>query len=164
LAREPDWRREIREAMRNEAWTLVGPSGLVKVVRLATMINVPAKARAPGYVTQQRYLFGKTPAQIERDFGLPPFSLDRGCRVFRLERLPQRSEYTYELSAAEPDGLAFNPADAWEARARFVNDPSLTEVPYYPPGNERIPQWRVTGDIPLIHLFDLLPNVTYPRP
>ena len=167
MPREPDWKKEIREAKRRDpasvAWSSQGPNRLVKVVRLATAMNVAFRTRAVGYVTQEKYLFGKTPTEIERALGLPPFNLGRGCRVFRLERLPQRGEYTDELSAAMPGGLAFNPADAEEAWARFDADKSLREVPYYGPGDERIPQWDVTVAIPLIHLTDLPPTINYPR-
>lgn len=163
MAREPDWKREMREASRPEGWELTGPRRLVKVIRLNTLMNRPGTARAIGFVTQELFLFGKTPAGIERALGLPPFSLGRGCRVFRLAYRPARSEYTDELSAAEPDGLAFNPADAWEARMRYWDDPTLTEVPYYPPGSPTIPQWKVSVAIPLIPLLDLLPNFSYPR-
>ncbi len=163
MTREPDWLADIRDAMRDEPWSLQGPDRLVKVVRMATMINVPALSRAVGYVTQERYLLGKMPVEIERALGLPPFSLGRGCRVFRLRRLPLSWEYTYELSAAQPDGLAFDPGVAWEARARYVEDQGLTEVPYYPPGDPNIPQWKVTVAIPLVHLATLPPLIAYPR-
>lgn len=167
MAREPEWKREIRSAMRSEprhlGWTLSGPNRLVKVVRPGALMNTPPTARAVGYVTQEKYLLGLTPAEIERRLGLPPFHLFRGCRVFRLARLPQASEYTDELSAAEPDGLAFDVSQAWEARARFVTEPTLTEVPYYPPGDPVVPQWRVSIAIPLVHIIDLPPLFHYPR-
>lgn len=163
---EDEWRKEARDAMRREprhlGWSLTGPRRLVKVVRMQTMMSAISPARAVGYVTEERYLFRKTPHQIEAALGLPPFSLLRGCRVYRLERLPQPSEYTDELSAAEPGGLAFNPADALEARIRYDNDPSQTEIPYYPPGESHIPQWAVTVAIPLRHILDLPPNFAYP--
>lgn len=71
-------------------------------------------------------------------------------------------EFTYELTADMPGGLAFNPADRAEAYARYESDPSLSEVPYYPPGHEWIPQWDVRVSVPLVHVMDLLPNVNYP--
>src|SRR5271157_5878694 len=119
MAREPDWKVEIRNAMRPEPWTRTGPQRLVKVVRLRTVMNTPGRVRAVGYVTQELYLFGKTPKDIERALGLPPFSFGGGCRVFHLERLPMRGEYTDELSAEQPGGLAFDPGDALEARYRY---------------------------------------------
>jgi hypothetical protein len=164
MAREPDWKAEIREALRHEPWSSTGPQRLMKVVRFRSLMNAPAHARAVGYVTQELYLFGKTPTDIERALGLPPFSFGRGCRVFHLERLPMRGEYTDELTADMPGGLAFNPADALEARYRYENDQSMREVPYYPPGDKWIPQWNVTVAIPLKHIMDLAPTITYPRP
>ncbi len=166
MPREPDWKKEIREAKRRDpasvAWSSHGPNRLVKVVRAGMAMNIPHRTRAVGYVTQEKYLFGKTPTGIERALGLPPFSLGRGCRVFRLERLPQRGEYSDELSAARPGGLAFNPADREEAWIRFDEDKSMKEVPYYGPGDDQIPQWDVSVAIRLIHLTDLPPFVSYP--
>jgi hypothetical protein len=164
MSREPDWKAEIRDALRKEPWSLTGAQRLVKIVRMRTMMNTPERARAVGYVTQELYLFGKTPYQIERALGLPPLSLLRGCRVFRLERLPMRSEYTDELTADKPGGLAFDPGDALEAKAKYREDETMAEVPYYPPGASWIPQWDVTVSIPLIHIIDLAPNFGYPRP
>ena len=66
MSREPDWKAEIRDALRKEPWSLTGAQRLVKVVRMRTMMNTPERARAVGYVTQELYLFGKTPYQIER--------------------------------------------------------------------------------------------------
>jgi hypothetical protein len=164
MAREPDWKFEIRNALRPEPWSKDGPQRLVKVVNFRTLMNTPDHARAVGYVTQELYLFGKTPTDIERALGLPPFRLRRGCRVFELERLPLRGEYSDELTADTPGGLAFDLGDALEARYRYDNDKSMVEVPYYPPGDRWIPQWNVTAAIPLKHIRDLPPNITYPRP
>ena len=164
MAREPDWKAEIRDAMRREPWTSTGPQRLVKVVQFLSLQNTPEHARAVGYVTQELYLFGKTPTGIERALGLRPFSLGRGCRVLHLDRLPMRGEYTDELTADMPGGLAFNPADAMEAHHRYANDEGMRELPYYPPGDKWIPQWNVTVAIPLTLIRDLAPNITYPRP
>jgi hypothetical protein len=167
MARQAEWQREIREAIGKEsatvAWSLNGPNRLVKVTRPSAIMNRANRARAVGYVTQEKFLFGKTPIDIERALGLPPLCFTRGCRIFRLERLPRRGEYNDELTAVYPGGLAFNPADALEGRERYLNDRSLHEVPYYPPGDARIPQWDVTVSIPLVHLIDLAPTVSYPR-
>lgn len=63
MARDQDWQREIREETRREpassAWSSVGPNRLVKVTRLSAIFNSTPRARAIGYVTQEKYLFGK---------------------------------------------------------------------------------------------------------
>ena len=164
MSREPDWKAEIRDALRKEPWSITGAQRLVKVVRMGTVMNTPEHVRAVGYVTQELYLFGKTPYQIERALGLPPRSLLRGCRIFHLERLPMRSEYTDELTADKPGGLAFDPGDALEKKARYEERANMLEVPYYPPGDPWIPQWDVTVSIPLRLILDLPPNFSYPRP
>jgi hypothetical protein len=158
--RRTEWQSEIDDAMRREDWSLDRGRRLVKVVRYGAIMNDPGRARVVGYVTQERYLIGKTPRDIEIALGLRAFELLSGCRVYRLERLPQHSEYTYELTAAMPDGLAFNPADALEAHFR----PTESGIGrHYPSGSPTIPQWKVNVAIPLIHLIDLGPPMQYPR-
>jgi hypothetical protein len=165
MTRRPFWKDDVREALNtgSETWSLSGPNRLVKVVRPEEVINQPDWVRVPGYVTQERFLFNKMPKQIEKALGLQPFSLNRGCRVFRLERLPGIGEYSDELTADRPGGLAFVEADMMEARIRFVTDKSLQVVPYYPPGSPHIPQWRVTVAIRLKFLIDLWPLARYPE-
>jgi hypothetical protein len=164
MARREQWQDDVREAIStgSETWSLTGPNRLVKVVRPEDIINAPEWVRVPGYVTQERYLFKKMPSQIERALGLQPFSLKRGCRVYRLSRLPGIGEYSYEITADKPDGLAFVEADMMEARAKFLEDKSLNVVPYYPPGDPHIPQWKVTVEIRLKLLIDLWPLAQYP--
>lgn len=169
MTRQAHWQVEIAEGLEHvqsaRTWTATGVTRLIKVVTLETIMNLPptkdGKARGVGYVTQEQYLVGKTPLEIERDLGLRPFALRRGCRLFRLARRPAINEYTYELTADMPDGLAVNPADRLEAQYRYDTDESLTSVPWYPPGSEWIPQWRVSVEIPLIHVTDLFPLQAY---
>lgn len=169
--REPSWKQEIREALRrpdpSTAWSLEGPNRLVKVVEMERVINCPPIARLRGYVTQERYLFGKTPRDIEIALGLKPNILLRGCRVFRLRKLPGSKEYTDEGTADLPGGMAFIAEDAFEAEAKFEKenqksyDRSLYARGYYPPGSSLIPQWNVTIEIPVSLILDLLPMFRY---
>ena len=149
-----EWQREIDDVKRRENWTLVGNHKLVKVVPYGRVMNTPNMTRAVGYVTQEMFLVGKTSRDIEIALGLQPFFLLRGCRVYKLSRLPSYSEFTYELTAAMPGGLAFNPADALEAHYTGTQSDS-----YYPAGSSAIPQWNVTVSIPLIHVIDLGPMI-----
>ena len=104
-----------------------------------------------GYITLGKFLLNRTPAQIETALGLPPGHLAWGARIYHFTRLPQASEYEYELTAEFPDGLAYNPA---------YSDPR------YPPGDRTIHQWRIK---PGVHIpvdsknfLDLKPGQIFP--
>jgi hypothetical protein len=141
------WQHEMHDAVRREMWSLRGPMQIVKVVpRSATKTPV-----AGGYITVGKFLLGKTPEQIERALGLPRDYLLAGARVYRFTRLPFVSEYEYELTAAYPDGLAFNPS--------FSH-------PAYPPGNPTIHQWRIKQGVQipvdLSNYLELPPGKAFP--
>jgi hypothetical protein len=144
--REPEWKTEIREAKRNERWSLRGPNRPVKVTPLERV----KLQYVSGYITLAGSLAGMTPSLMERALGLPLGYLSQGARIYSLRRLPQPSEYEYELSAKYPGGLAFN----------FLSDPR------YLPGNEKIHQWKIYPGInipvdPASELM-LLPNQRFP--
>lgn len=122
--REPDWKKEIRDGVRKENWTLTGVNRVVKVVPLAWS----SQDTAGGYITLARLLNGRTPERIEKDLGLPADFLKSGARIYRFTRLPQPSEYDFELTAKYPGGLAHNPAHGDER---------------YGPGSDKINQWRI---------------------
>ena len=119
-----DWQREIVDSVRRQAWTLRGPNQVVKVVPSGGVLA----STLGGYITLGRFLVGKTPLQIEKALGLPLGYLATGARIYRFARLPQVTEYEYELTAEFPDGLAYNPAS---------DDPS------YLPGDQTVHQWRI---------------------
>jgi hypothetical protein len=147
MVRSNDWQREARDAVRREMWSLRGPNQIVKVLSAggtgASMLG--------GYITLGKFLLNKTPMQIETALGLPPAYLAKGARIYHFSRLPQVSEYEYELTAEFPDGLAYNPA--------YSN-------PSFPPGSRTIHQWRIkTGvEIPVdsINFLDLKPGHLLP--
>ena len=96
---DPD---DLLQAVRKEAWSLAGPTRVVKV----TAYGVQAFNTAMGYGCQEKVLLGKTPADIEKALGLPYGKLSRGCDIYRLTRLPMASEVAYELTTQFPDGPA----------------------------------------------------------
>jgi hypothetical protein len=100
-----------------------------------------------GYVCQEKVLLGKTPSDMERNLGLKLGHLQGGCRVYALRRLPMTFEYAYELTTAQPGGLAFDP---------------VMSNPDYLPGSSFIQQWRLLVDMPVIYLLNLLPSQRYP--
>ena len=143
MARRPDWSREIDENVRREAWTVRGPSRLVKVTELHSI----SRRQTAGFVTQEKFLVGKTPWEIRDFLGLRRDEYQNGCRVHALLRLPNPSEFTYELTAQYPDGWAYVP---------WLHDE------HYPPGSASAHQWRLIAAIPCEHIVDLGPLDRYP--
>jgi hypothetical protein len=80
-----------------------------------------------------------------------PYDYTNGARIYHLRRLPQTSEYDYELTAEFPGGLAYNPASS---------DPS------YPPGSRKIHQWKIKDGVQIpvdsTNFLDLKPAQTFP--
>jgi hypothetical protein len=157
MARMEDWQEDIFEGIRRENWSLIGPTRIVKVVsRGSTGVH-----SMRGYFTQEKFIQNKTPMQIEKGLGLPLGFLINGCSVYRFKRLPMASEYEYELTAFYPDGLAFNAKDLQEAMSDLKLKRNAGVVRTYPPGSRFIHQWRLTVDLPVEFLKDVLPGRTY---
>lgn len=147
MARSQDWKQNVREGVRRENWTLTGPNRVVKVVPRARA----ASATVGGYITQGRFLVGKTPEQIEKALGLPHGFLKSGARIYSFKRLPMVSEYDYELTTQYPGGLAFNPVHS---------------DPMYLPGHHAIQQWQIKPGIQIpvdqTNFLELGPGQRFP--
>jgi hypothetical protein len=147
MARMVDWQREVHEAVRREMWSLRGPNQVVKV----TPSGATIASTLGGYITLGKYLLNKTPIQIEAALGLPAGYLATGARIYHFTRLPQVSEYEYELTAKFPGGLAYNPP---------LSNPS------YPPGSQTIHQWRIKPGVQIpvdsTNFLDLKPGQVFP--
>jgi hypothetical protein len=104
-----------------------------------------------GYITVGSALIGKTPPEIERALGLKRKYLLGGARIYLIARLPMSHEYEYEMTAAYPGGLAFNPAHS---------DPA------YPAGSAVIHQWRIKDGVQIpvdpTKYLDLRPTERFP--
>lgn len=147
MARVQDWQKDIHDALRRENWSLRGFNKIVKVV--TAKANVAHSLG--GYITLGKYLISKTPAEIERDLGLKPGYLAEGAKIYSFTRLPQSSEYEYDLTAKFPGGLAFH--------AGSSHDP-------YPEGSPRIHQWKIKPGVQIpvdpAHFLDLKPGQRFP--
>ena len=145
MARTPDWQKEVRDSLRKEAWSLRGMSQVIKVLPA----EGPIASHLGGYITLGKFLVLKTPEKIEKDLGLLPGTLKNGARIYRFVRLPQNSEYEYDLTAAHPGGLAYNPA--WSK---------------YPSGSAKIPQWKIKDGIQIRvdsrNVLELKPGEQFP--
>ena len=160
MARKQDWARDAEDARRIDEWSLTPPRRLIKTVP----VEVPVMKGVKGYVTIEKSIIGRTPRELEDDLGLPAGCFNRGCRVYRLTRLPQSHEIEYELTVEQPDGLPFDEWGALDEVLRRRLDPGHTHRPIYAPGRRSIHQWRLTTEVPAAVVIDLLPNVTYPYP
>lgn len=117
--------REIFEALRKEGWTLRGPRRPVKIVGRSASGARPF--RLSGYFTLACFLKRLTPIQMERELGLPSGTLYFGAEIYSFKRLPNITEYEYELTLDFPGGTAYT----------FSSDP------IYQPGNPQSHQWRI---------------------
>jgi hypothetical protein len=146
MARMEEWQREALDALRREAWALKGFNAVVKVVPAGV-----SRPHAAGYITLGKYLINKTPSCIVADLGLDSSKFHRGLRVYRLTRLPQITEYDFELSAAFPNGLAYVPG---------LSDRR------YPPGSGKVLQWQIREgtqiSVDTTHFIDLKPTDVLP--
>ncbi len=149
---------QIATASSMQSWKAEGRDRLVKVCSPAAAQTVEKYNSVMGYVTQEKYLYGKTSREIEGLLGLRPFELRNLCYMFSLARLPKLGEFEFKFSTAFPDGEVFEDRhfrQVLDARDDFLagrklNERSHTPVAqYYPPGSTMIPQWKITKPIPL---------------
>ena len=150
MARMSDWQREAREAreaVKRELWALRGMNAVVKVVPAG---GPPLPAQG-GFITVGSFLVGKTPAEIVAALGLNAKEYVSGARIYRFARLPQVSEYEYELTAEFPGGLAY----------------SASSDSSFPPGSRKVHQWKIKAGIQIpVHqtdFLDLKPGQPFPR-
>src|SRR5215471_20008553 len=121
-----DAEREMRDAVRLEPFALSGLNRLVKVIAIPADGDIPSTVS--GYVTQERFILGKTPMQIQKALGVEVGSLVPGCIVLALQTVPGPSQIDYELTTNLPGGLA----------------PSPLSDPKYPPfAKKYVHQWRL---------------------
>ena len=143
---------ELTKESSKKHWRLHGHQRLVKV----RAGNTPVASLGPGpvgYVTQEKYLFGLTPREIERDLGLKSGMLSHGASLYALTRLPLDHEFEFKIHTGFPGGDVFD--------FDVLNNPA-TRRNYWPPG-AGFPQWDVRASIPLRLICQLIPNQPYPR-
>jgi hypothetical protein len=56
--------------------------------------NFNPEGKVKGFITQKGFLIGKTPQQMERLLGLPPFSLQNGAGIYALLQLPRNHQFS----------------------------------------------------------------------
>lgn len=150
-------------------WRQSGPERPVKVLSPAAVTHMKMKSHGTdsemitsGYVTQEKYLLGKTCTQIESALGLRPLEIGSMCYVYSLQRLPTRDEVVFRWFCSHPGGKEYDDAlhkKTLTARDNFAEGKNLYNrshtpvVNFYQPGSPTIPQWELTADIPVGRLI-----------
>ena len=170
--------QNLGEAMKRSSmrfWNLNGRTRLVKVMSVSSEKFAFGQrgGAISGYVTEERYLWGMNNHQIERFLGLRPHELRMMARIHILSRLPKPEEVEFKLSAAFPDGMAYDDdqhAKVMAARQAYFEGEhsysrSLTPIiDAYPTGSDMVPQWRLTTPIPSGGLIaTVIPTVPFSR-
>ena len=119
---------------------------LIKVVS-----NKISLEKARGYITEERFLFGKTPDQMERLLGLLPFQLRGGAKLYRLSHLPKKDEFECKGYTHLPGGQPFEfDLHQWQMGS------------LYPPGGGA-PQYRLVKEVPCSLIQELISGQAYVR-
>jgi hypothetical protein len=103
-----------------------------------TLVKVVSAERGPstavgGYITNEKFVLGRTPAEMERILGLTLGELGDGAHVMRLNRLPTSEEFELRGYTNTPAGQTY---------IEGVSDPR------YPPGLGA-PQWQLKKGVQL---------------
>jgi hypothetical protein len=108
-------RRKIEQWKRDKA-------RLVKVTESTRPIRTrDGKPVCTGYFTEEIWVFGKTPAELERQLGMPAGAYRDGVKIWHITQFPNVDEFDIRAYTHLPDGKPYRPNP----------DPSKTD---YPPG------------------------------
>jgi hypothetical protein len=110
-------------------------------------VKIVSSERGPigeveGYITQEKFVKGRTPSEIEKILGLKVGELRSGAFVMALMRLPKESEFSLRSYSNQPGGCPF------------------LEGGQYPPG-QGAPQWQLTTLIPATLIKFVIPDAVY---
>lgn len=120
-----------RARLKEMAIAAMKESRPVKVVKADRDLG----GQAYGYITTEKYVLGKTPAELERILGFRQGAFDQGVKIHPLEEIPKPDQFELRGYSQQPQGL--DPAN--------IDPDSLAD---YPPG-EGAPQWELTSPIPV---------------
>jgi hypothetical protein len=107
-----------------EKWSTGGSNDLIKVVS----VNRGPMENVGGYITQEKFILGKSLREMELVLGLTEGELAHGAQVMRLNRLPTTGEFKLRGYTNTPGGLPYKPGDL------------------FPPGRGA-PQWQITKGV-----------------
>jgi hypothetical protein len=136
-ALEGGFKESVLKKMAIENWKKEG-NELVKVVSAERGQSDEVR----GYVTEQKYVAGRTPAEMEKILGLPPGELAGGAIVHRLDGLPTADQFKLRAYTQLPAGRTYVSGEK------------------YPPGLGA-PQWELTDKIPVAAVSAVSPDERY---
>lgn len=137
---------EMTEAKLSQLSGGVLSRSLDQPLKVVPAIGEPPKV-VRGYFTQQKYIWGKTPEEMEAILGIFG-KLQRGAYVLQFNTPLQRHDYENRAYSYLPNGKEYKP------------DPN--EKVYLP--GKGAPQWTLTRDIEATCIARLKPSQTFNRP
>jgi len=141
LARQGKIDVRMLKQMVIESWKQGGGNRPVKIVS----VQRGASPRVRGYITQEKFVRGRTPEQMEKLLGLPEGELTtkgQGAIIEVLEQIPSEGQFELRGYTQRPGGKAFEPGEP------------------YPPGLG-IPQWQLIEDVPAKVLKTVKPGESF---
>jgi Domain of unknown function (DUF4157) len=114
----------LARKLARESWEKGSGNQLVKVISAER----ESTATITGYVTELKFVEGRTPSELEKILGLPEGELDKGAIIKRLDQLPNEKQFDLRGYTHRPEGRAY-----------------VTGAKY-PPGLGA-PQWKITEPI-----------------
>jgi hypothetical protein len=134
---------EMTEAKLSQMSDGVKSRNLDQPLKVMPAIGEPLKM-VRGYFTQQKYIWGKTPEEMETILGIFG-KLQSGAYVFQFKAPLRREDYDNRAYSYLPDGKEYKP------------DPN--EKAYLP--GKGAPQWTLTRDIEAKCIARLKPGQTF---
>lgn len=131
---ESEFERLVREGKLDEEKAKRGiidmwnKGGLERPVKV-TATEATDRQSVRGYVTQEKFIKGRTPEEMEKILGLEPGNLKNGATIYRLTETPNADQFTPKGYSQTPGGMPYEPGGK------------------YPPG-KGAPQWELKEEIP----------------
>lgn len=108
-----------------DMWNKGGGDQPVKVMPIEPTDRQSIK----GYITQEKFIKGHTPQEMEKILGLESGKLSDGATIYKLNETPSADQFKPRGYSQTPGGNTYEPGGK------------------YPPG-EGVPQWELTEDVP----------------
>ncbi|HYM04828.1 MAG TPA: hypothetical protein VET85_17885, partial [Stellaceae bacterium] len=83
---------------------------LVKVTEAGrTILTKNGKPQCTGYFTEEKWVFGKTPAELERQLGMAEGDYRAGVKIWHITTLPRIDQFDIRAYTHLPDGKPYKP-------------------------------------------------------
>lgn len=131
---ESEFERLVREGKldgekaKKQVIDMWNKGGLESPVRVTPTQPIDSQS-VRGYITQEKFIKGKTPQEMEKILGLESGKLENGATIYRLTETPKADQFTPKGYSQTPGGRPYESGGK------------------YPPG-EGVPQWELNEDVP----------------